>query len=121
MCYALGIEIIAANSLQAKGRIERNHGTHQDRLVKKLRRLGVADIDAANVFLAETYWPDHNHRSARPPASPKIVRYHNRLLQLELPAATPVRSAPSRRRPPSCDHPEMRPEGGLSSEGRGHF
>ena len=37
MCGELGIEIIAASSPQAKGRVERNHGTHQDRLVKKLR------------------------------------------------------------------------------------
>ena len=33
-----GFAFIAANSPQAKGRVERNHGTHQDRLVKKLRR-----------------------------------------------------------------------------------
>jgi hypothetical protein len=37
MCQRLGIRIIAANSAQAKGRVERNHGTHQDRLVKKMR------------------------------------------------------------------------------------
>src|ERR687897_241672 len=43
MCAALGIQIIAANSPQAKGRVARNHGTHQDRLVKKLRRRGIAD------------------------------------------------------------------------------
>ena len=43
MCAALDIRIIAASSPQAKGRVERNHGTHQDRLVKKLRRLGIAD------------------------------------------------------------------------------
>ena len=30
MCQRLGIGIIAANSAQAKGRVERNHGTHQD-------------------------------------------------------------------------------------------
>jgi transposase len=38
MCAALGIQIIPASSPQAKGRVERNHGTQQDRLVKKLRR-----------------------------------------------------------------------------------
>ena len=39
MCQSLGIRIIAtSNSAQAKGRVERNHGTHQDRLVKKMRR-----------------------------------------------------------------------------------
>src|SRR5262245_21472053 len=69
MCARLGIRIIPASSPQAKGRIERNHGTHQDRLVKKLRRHGIADLDAANAFLATTYWADHNRRFARPPAS----------------------------------------------------
>lgn len=111
MCSALGIEIIAASSPQAKGRIERNHGTHQDRLVKKLRRRGVSTLEGANAFLATTYWPEHNARFAQRAARPDdvhrraptarqldaifhleetrtvsddwIVRYHNRLLQLE--------------------------------------
>jgi hypothetical protein len=69
MCAALGIQIIAASSPQAKGRVERNHGTHQDRLVKKLRRLRIADATAANVFLATTYLPEHNDRFAQAPAS----------------------------------------------------
>src|SRR5215472_10704824 len=41
MCAKLGIELIAASTPQAKGRVERIHGTHQDRLVKKLRRQGI--------------------------------------------------------------------------------
>jgi len=69
MCASLGIQIIAASSPQAKGRVERNHGTHQDRLVKKLRRLGIADAIAANAFLKTTYLPEHNDRFAQPPAS----------------------------------------------------
>ena len=69
MCASLGIQIIAANSPQAKGRVERNHGTHQDRLVKKLRRLGIADAAAANAFLERTYLPEHNTRFAQAPAS----------------------------------------------------
>jgi len=69
MCAALGIQIIAASSPQAKGRVERNHGTHQDRLVKKLRRLGIADAAAANAFLETTYLPEHNARFAQTPAS----------------------------------------------------
>ena len=69
MCAALGIQIIAASSPQAKGRVERNHGTHQDRLVKKLRRLGIADAIAANAFLEATYLPEHNARFAQAPAS----------------------------------------------------
>jgi hypothetical protein len=69
MCAALEIQIIPAGSRQAKGRVERNHGTHQDRLVKKLRRLGIAEMDAANAFLETTYLPEHNGRFAVPPAS----------------------------------------------------
>jgi transposase len=69
MCALLGIQIIAASSPQAKGRVERNHGTHQDRLVKKLRRLGISDATAANVFLETMYLPEHNARFAQPPAS----------------------------------------------------
>jgi hypothetical protein len=69
MCAALGIQIIAASSPQAKGRVERNHGTHQDRLVKKLRRLGIADAPAANAFLETTYLPEHNVRFTQAPAS----------------------------------------------------
>jgi transposase len=76
MCAALGIQIIAANSPQAKGRVERNHGTHQDRLVKKLRRLHIADATAANVFLETTYLPEHNARFAQAPAS--IEDFHRR-------------------------------------------
>jgi transposase len=69
MCAALEMQIIAASSPQAKGRVERKHGTHQDRLVKKLRRLGIADAGAANAFLDATYVPEHNQRFAVAPAS----------------------------------------------------
>jgi hypothetical protein len=51
MCERLEIRIIAANSPQAKGRVERNNGVHQDRLVKKLRRKGIQDYQAANAYL----------------------------------------------------------------------
>ena len=68
MCAALGITIIPASSPQAKGRIERHHGTHQDRLVKKLRRHGIADLPGANAFLERTYWAEHNRRFAQAPA-----------------------------------------------------
>jgi hypothetical protein len=76
MCAKLGIELIAASSPQAKGRIERIHGTHQDRLVKKLRRKGVASHEAANVYLRKEYLPEHNRRFAR--AAAKREDYHRR-------------------------------------------
>lgn len=77
MCAALDIQIIAASSPQAKGRVERNHGTHQDRLVKKLRRLGIADAAAANAFLETSYLPEHNQRFAQAPASTED--FHRRI------------------------------------------
>lgn len=69
MCAQLGIRIIPASSPQAKGRIERHHGTHQDRLVKKLRRKAISDLAAANRFLETAYWREHNGRFAQAPAS----------------------------------------------------
>ena len=114
MCAKLGIGIIAASSPQAKGRVERAHGTHQDRLVKKLRLAGIANYDQANAFLEQHYLAEHNRRYAhaaaaladyhrRRPTTRQldevfwleeervvsedwIVRYHNRLLQLQPPS-----------------------------------
>jgi len=111
MCAKLDIRIIAASSPQAKGRVERAHGTHQDRLVKKLRLAGIANYDEANAYLEEHYLDEHNRRYARPAAAAAdyhrrrpparqldevfwleeervvsedwVVRYNNRLLQLE--------------------------------------
>lgn len=76
MCAKLGIEVIAASSPQAKGRVERQHGTHQDRLVKKLRRKKVASHEALNVYLREEYLPEHNERFARVASEPED--YHRR-------------------------------------------
>src|SRR5947209_3988907 len=60
MCAKLGIEVIAANSPQAKGRVERQHGTHQDRLVKKLRRKQITSHAQANVYREPEDLPEHN-------------------------------------------------------------
>jgi hypothetical protein len=76
MCAKLGIEIIAASSPQAKGRVERMHGTHQDRLVKKPRRRGICSQEPANVYLQREYLPEHNQRFARAAAKPED--YHRR-------------------------------------------
>ncbi len=111
MCAKLGIELIAASSPQAKGRVERIHGTHQDRLVKKLRRKAIDTQAQANAYLEAEYLPEHNRRFARPAARPEdyhrrapraaeldkifrlesprtisddwVVRYDNRFFQLE--------------------------------------
>ncbi len=51
----LGIVWIAAHSPQAKGRVERNFGTAQDRLVKGMRVAGVKSIEEANQYLEQEY------------------------------------------------------------------
>lgn len=67
---ALGIELILAYSPQAKGRIERDFGTSQDRLVKELRLARISTLEAANRFLEEIYLPFWNERFATAPAEP---------------------------------------------------
>jgi transposase len=121
MCQKLDIRIIAANSPQAKGRVERGNGTHQDRLIKKMGRKQIRTHEAANAFLESEYLPDHNARFARAAASPRdyhrkapsareldwvfcletersisndwVVRYENRYFQLERTSDYPPRQS----------------------------
>lgn len=121
MCRKLDIRIIAANSPQAKGRVERGNGTHQDRLIKKMGRKKIRTHEAANRFLQQEYLTDHNARFAREPAQPQdyhrkppaareleqvfcletersisndwVVRYENRYFQLERSSDYPPRQA----------------------------
>jgi transposase len=76
MCEKLGIRIIAAGSPQAKGRVERNHGTHQDRLIKKMRRKKIGRHEEANEYLQREYLPEHNGRFRR--AAAEAEDYHRR-------------------------------------------
>jgi len=64
----LDIQILCANSPQAKGRVERANQTLQDRLVKELRLEGISDRATANAYL-ETFRQDFNRRFAVPPRS----------------------------------------------------
>jgi hypothetical protein len=64
----LNIDILCANSPQAKGRVERAHQTLQDRLVKELRLRGISSIEGANPFLSE-FATDYDARFARPAAN----------------------------------------------------
>jgi hypothetical protein len=65
---ALGVGIIAADSPQAKGRVERVNGTLQDRLVKELALAGIASIASANRFMETHYLQAFNDKFAIPPA-----------------------------------------------------
>ena len=66
----LNIDIICANSAQAKGRIERAFGTLQDRLVKELRLAGISTITAANAWLPG-FITNYNARFGRHPLNAK--------------------------------------------------
>jgi len=69
-CRRLNIDIICAETPQAKGRVERANRTLQDRLVKELRLRNISTFDDANKYL-EVYRKNHNARFARPPADPE--------------------------------------------------
>src|SRR5258708_8402039 len=59
MCQKLGIRIIAASSPQAKGRVERINGVHQDRLINELRRKKIAAYEAPNSNPTKSQLPKH--------------------------------------------------------------
>ena len=133
MCAKLGIELIAAGSPQAKGRVERIHGTHQDRLVKKMRRKQIATYAEANAYLEGEYLPEHNRRFGRVAARPEdyhrraprraeldrifrleservisddwVVRYDNRFFQIERESRN---YAPARGKVRVCERPDGR-------------
>jgi hypothetical protein len=67
---ALNIDIICANSSQAKGRVERANKTLQDRLVKELRLAGVSTMADGNAFVGR-FLEAHNARFAKAPANNK--------------------------------------------------
>lgn len=67
--HELNIDIIYANSSQAKDRVERANKTLQDRLVKELRLDSVDMMEKANAFLP-TFVEQFNTKFAKEPANP---------------------------------------------------
>lgn len=65
----LNVEILCANSSQAKGRVERANRTLQDRLVKELRLAGISDMEAGNAYL-QGFKERYNAQFAKAPAKP---------------------------------------------------
>jgi len=61
----LNIQLILANSPQAKGRIERLFRLFQDRLIKELRLYGISDYESANQYLQKKFLPYYNRHFAR--------------------------------------------------------
>jgi transposase len=70
----LNIELIFANSPQAKGRVERVNRTLQDRLVKALRREGLSNIAEANKYVQKKFISEYNTRFAVNPEVPDAHR-----------------------------------------------
>ena len=68
--HELNIDIICANTPQAKGRVERANRTLQDRLVKELRLAGICTMKKGNAFLP-AFIEDYNARFAKVPFNPK--------------------------------------------------
>lgn len=69
MLKDVGVAVILANSAQAKGRVERTHGTDQDRLVSLLRLAGASTLEEANVVL-QYHLDDFNARFTVPAKNP---------------------------------------------------
>ena len=63
----LGINVIYAESPQAKGRIERLWGTFQDRLISELRLEGISSLEGANRYLHTVFLPKYNKKFTRRP------------------------------------------------------
>jgi hypothetical protein len=64
--YELNIDLICANSSQAKGRVERANKTLQDRLIKEMRLAGIDTMEQANAWLP-VFIEDFNNRFGRTP------------------------------------------------------
>lgn len=70
MMDTLGIEMIFANSSQAKGLIERYNGTAQRRLPNDIIRFKIKDYDQLNIWFNEFYINYLNQKFAHPPLDP---------------------------------------------------
>lgn len=62
----LGIELIPSYSPEARGRIERFFGTHQERLPRELELAGIREMEAANRYIREVYLPAFNQEFKQP-------------------------------------------------------
>lgn len=65
---SLRIELICANSPQAKGRVERKNGVLQDRLIKEMRLRKISSVEEGNRYLEEDFIESHNKKFGKAPA-----------------------------------------------------
>jgi hypothetical protein len=76
----LNVDIICANSPQAKGRVERVNRTLQDRLIKEMRLMNISDAEQGNKFLPE-FMAKFNKQFGKEPIDSKNM--HRELLPHE--------------------------------------
>ena len=67
MCEDLGINIIAANTPQAKGKVEKWNNTIQNRLINDIKRYNIKSIDELNIFFNDYYCNYLNQKYAYEP------------------------------------------------------
>ena len=92
----LDINMITANSPQAKGRVERLFGTLQDRLVKELRLNGINTLESGNKFLEKVFIPKFNKQFSVIPV--KKGNVHRSLQTKEIRSLNSIFSVKSIRR-----------------------
>lgn len=63
-CKQLGVDLETTSVSQAKGLVERDNATFQDRLVNELRLNNITTIDEANRYLQEVFVPKFNSKFA---------------------------------------------------------
>lgn len=63
-CKELGVDLDTTSVSQAKGLIERDNGTFQDRLVSELRLNNITTIEKANEYLINVFVPKFNTKFA---------------------------------------------------------
>lgn len=85
----LDIDLICANSPQAKGRVERVNRTLQRRLIREMRLRNISSMTAANEYLTE-FLTDHNSRFSIAPASD--INAHRTLEAIDLSAILSIRT-----------------------------
>lgn len=81
--HNLNIDLICANSPQAKGRVERANQTLQNRLVREMRLQGINTIEEANAWVSN-FIDDFNRRFAKVPINPKDMHRLVREMPYEL-------------------------------------
>lgn len=67
MCEDLGINIIAANTPQAKGKVEKWNNTIQNRLINDIKRYHIQSVDELNIFFNDYYCNYLNQKYAYEP------------------------------------------------------